>query len=504
MSEAENCSVPTSENTGKIKMNMSRKRCERLALTLCCVLTSLCCLGQSQTLEERVKKLESQNAQLLEMNKAMSQRLDASETRNRRLETKLNEATEFQTQRSNLVIDEIGRLMEDLRPSASGGGDSAYNMTRSSSLIQFYGRLRLDLHYNTGRFNAAVDPRWVRPEDGFNAADNDEAFVMDVRTTTLGFNLDAGRLAGGRVLGKLEFDFDDADGGDGTEAESEISPRLLLAYLDYSIGNFSVRLGQDWDIISPYDPIVDAHRFLWDTGNLGDRRPMLSFNYQGGNKRGIAWHAGLAVGLTGAVDNLDADVGFGSFLSTERDGFDAGHPHLQLAFGVNFDSWVADDRIALGVSAAWGTLETDTEFNGEDRFTTWLIAFDMRVPLYGPVSLKAEAFIGQALGDFRGGIAQSIDTIDGDEIESIGGWAELHWQVNSLIGVAVGASIDNPKFEDLRVTDRDSNWAAYFATRFDWDRGLRSGFDVLFWKTQYVGQDDGDALRFSAFVELNF
>ena len=42
-----------------------------------------------------------------------------------------------------------------------------------------------------------------------------------------------------------------------TTAESRTRPRLRLAFLDIDMGSVSIRVGQDWDIISPYDPLVD-------------------------------------------------------------------------------------------------------------------------------------------------------------------------------------------------------------------------------------------------------
>ncbi len=469
--------------------------------------------ASAQSLEERVKTLEEQNKKLVERNQRFEtqsaqimQRLLESEKRNTALSDRLTASEQHGDSKSNLILETIGSMMDDLGTGGqSGGGYGAGPISRSGFGLQFYGTIRFEAAYNDSRFNRTIDPQWVRPEDGIFAGNNDDQFNLNARRTTIGLNADIGRVGDARVRGKIEFDFagynnDNSEFG----SESRANVRLLLAYVDFEIDNFSFRFGQDWDILAPLIPLVDNQRNLWDTGNLGDRRPMAQAFYNGGSRTGIAYSIGVAVGLTGAVDNLDSDTGFGSFLTTERDGFDSGQPHIQLAFGLEFDSWVAGERINIGVSGAWGRLETDTRFAGENKFTSWALSFDLVVPLFAGAHIKAEGFMGQALADFRGGISQSLNLTTGKEIDSIGGFGEFYWQVSDFFGWGFGGSIDNPDFDDLDLAMRASNWTLYVASRFDWGSGVQSGFDVIFWKTQYADRADGDAVRITAFVEMTF
>ncbi|MCB9831132.1 MAG: hypothetical protein H6807_01560 [Planctomycetes bacterium] len=476
---------------------MSRLRTQAATSVMLILLLSSALVAQS--VEDRLQKLEDQNRQLQDQNSRIMQRLQQAEMRNATLEQRLGAADDFNQRKFDLLIEQLGQNFDDLGRGGYGGGGS---ISRSGFALQFYGTLRWEAAYSDSRFNRTVDPQWVRSEDDIVAEDDDDQFVMDVRRSTIGLNTDLGDIMGAHVRGKLEFDFASFDNG---ESESVAGVRLLFAWIDLDLGNgFSLRFGQDWDLIAPLDPIVDNQRHLWDTGNLGDRRPQAQFFYQGGSRESVEYSFGVSLGLTGAIDNRDYDVGFGTFLSTERDGFDSGQPNIQVAASVSFDSWVDDARIQLGASFAWARLETDTKFIDEDHFTTWLIAIDFRIPILTGLELRGEAFMGQALGDFRGGISQSINVTLGKEIDSKGGWAELQWQATDLFSIAVGGSIDNPDEDDLEIAARASNWTLYVATRFDWGDGLRSGIDGMFWKTQYVSRDDGDAIRISAFVELAF
>ncbi|MEE9393317.1 MAG: cell division protein ZapB [Planctomycetota bacterium] len=468
----------------------------------------------AQTLEERVRTLEEQNRQLIQQNQRLTSshnqvldRLSTTERNNQALVERIERREGHEDNRLETML----KGLEDMIESEGGGSASAssygrdyltrYDLTRSGSKLQFYGRLRLDLYHNTARFDRAIDPRWVRPEDGINASEDDDAFALDSRNTTIGLNYDFGPIAGTRrTAAKVEFDF----GGFSSETESRAGARLLLAYIDLNFGSWSLRFGQDWDVISPYDPIVDQHRHLWDTGNLGDRRPMIQAAYHGGSRRGIEYDFRVALGTTGAVNAEDADTGFGTFLTTELDGVDSGIPHLQVAASITVDSWVRGDRMTIGLSGLIARLETDTRLNGERHFDSWMLGVDFFIPIFAGVHLKGEAFIGSALGDWRGGIGQSINRSTGDEIDTMGGFAELFWQATKRFGIGVGASIDNPEFDDLEVASRASNWTAYVATRYDLGGGLQLGLDAIFWKTQYVGREDGDAWRFNAFIEIGF
>jgi hypothetical protein len=456
----------------------------------------ICCstAAVAQDAEARIRALEEHNRRIEAQNAEILRRLSAAEERNRELETRLESAPGSEDRR-------LEELLTNLGDAARGNVVTNAALTRSASPIQFSGRIRLDSYYNTARMNRLVNPFWVVPEDGLSAEDNDDGFAFSARLTTLGIDVDGGKVGSADVGGRVQFDFANFT-SDSIESREPV--RLLIAYVNIDFGDVTLRFGQDWDVAAPYDPLIDEESHLWNSGNLGDRRPMAELLWRGGDPSGVAFEVNLAAGLTGAVDNDDLDVNQGQFLTTERDGFDFGLPNGQIEVAVSFNSWVSGERMRFGAFGLIGGLETDSEFGGKDDFTVWAAGFDFYLPLLTDVALKGEAFMGQSLADFRGGIGQSIDFLTGDEIESIGGFAEVYWQTTELFGFGLGGALDNPDFDDLGDGARASNWTVYLATRFDWGGGLRSGFDVMFWKTQYVGREEGDTLRFNAYVELNF
>ena len=346
-----------------------------------------------------------------------------------------------------------------------------------------------------------IIPYGVLPEGG-KYGTNHSQFAFDSRLTRFGFDLDAGTIGKAEVTGKLETDFANFPQG---STESRETPRIRLAYMNFDFGDVAIRLGQDWDVISPLYPAVHAELLLWGAGNLGDRRPMAQFIWETGDPAGTLFTFEIAAAFPGAVDGADND-GIGG--RTNIDGVNGGLPMGQIRMGLAFDSWVEAKRATLGVWGHISRLSTDAEFNGEDDFTAWSVGADVVMPLFGPVSLRGEVWYAQAPSDVRGAILQDINTATGDEIQSWGGWAELHWQISDVFRLAIGGSIDDPDRDDLNFAvageNRDLNWTLYLSSMYSWGGGLVSGLDVIYWETQWWGEGVGNAFRINFWTALNF
>jgi hypothetical protein len=159
----------------------------------------------------------------------------------------------------------------------------------------------------------------------------------------------------------------------------------------------------------------------------------------------------------------------------------------------------------------YGRTETDTFFANENRWDTWCAGVDFQVPLNPTFAVRGEAWTGANLGDIRGCIGQTINTTTGEEIASSGGWAELICSCTAKTKFHVGASLDDPENDDLNATlaNRRRNQAAYVGTIVDWDSGLRTGFDVIYWQTDYMGANgtngsSGNAVRCNLYFQLDF
>ena len=278
--------------------------------------------------------------------------------------------------------------------------------------------------------------------------------------------------------------------------------------------NWMLRLGQDWDVIAPLYPAVNAELLMWNAGNLGDRRPMAQAIWNSKNES-TEYKFTIAAGMTGAVDNANVEnaavlpVGF----VNERDGFDSGHPHVQSRLGFKCSSWAENRKMEIGAWGFWGRLESDTKLgtSGKQRFDSWLAGGDWTIPITDTITFRGEAWLGQALADMRGGVGQSINAVSGEEIASRGGFAELWWQAGEKVRIHVGASIDDPKRSDLppppaapTLPPRDRNKTCYIGTLITWHPRFKTGLDVIYWDTEWVGTNDGTMVRANAFAMYTF
>ena len=450
----------------------------------------------AETTEQRLRALEEQNLRILE-------RLESSEQRNRVLEAELDHV-----RRESDVVRQDALLEERINALSARFPEPGVVSSRSGNPVQIYGFVRSDAYVNTARANHAIATMWVLPENGTTPGPNNSTFVFDVRLTRIGFDIDAGKIGAADTTGKIELDFLNFPSG---LPESRQTPRIRLAYINLDFGDITLRLGQDWDTISPLYPAVNLQATMWNAGNLGDRRPQASLIWDGGDPHATAFQLRLTAGLTGAVDNQDLDTGFG----TERDGFDAGFPHGQIRLGITTDSWVEAKRVSAGVWGMVAGLETDLPvgISGRRHFTPWVIGVDWTVPLFGPVEVRGELWFGQALSDWRGNIGQAINVLSGEEIRGWGGWAELRIQASEALRLSLGGTLDNPRNRDLTTNmvgplpialARSRNWTLYANGQYDFGGGLLMGLDAIYWQTEWKGVGQGNMLRFDVYAILKF
>jgi hypothetical protein len=259
--------------------------------------------------------------------------------------------------------------------------------------------------------------------------------------------------------------------------------------------------GQTWDVFSPLLPTVNADTLQWNAGNLGDRRGQVRLSWEPPAAGGVLTVAGAA-GLTGAVDSQDLD-GDGV-----RDGEASGRPNLQSRV-----AWMkklsGGRRLGFGASGHFAWQETLTPIAGKDTFRSHSINVDWTLPLHARIQFQGEAWTGRNLADFRGGIAQSVNTAAadpgfGEEIESQGGWAEVTFKIGSRASITPGYSMDDPEDADVPTGGRIKNRVAYTTLKYMPDASFTAGVDLLRWRTDFEGLNEGVDNRINLYLTYNF
>jgi hypothetical protein len=355
--------------------------------------------------------------------------------------------------------------------------------------LQFYGFLRTDIIYDDSRPDSAQSPLFINSERP--GAENQANFTLHPRLSRLGINFAGPSLAGiggARLAGKLEIDFQ--NGG----RESRATPRFRHAYATLAWPSVTLLVGNTWDLISPLFPSVNADTLMWNAGNIGDRRPQIRVTMQPHADK-LQWSLAAAAGLTGAVDQQDLDN------DTIRDGEAAGVPNLQGRAGL---SWpVGSRRAGVGLSTHWARMKVSTPIGGNTEFDSHSLGADLEFPLGRRAMLRGEAWTGENLSDFRGGIGQAVNRTTGETIASSGGWTELAFDVTSRYAASVGYTVDTPRREDLPAGARSRNGAWFITNRWT-VKPVVVGIDYLHWTTEYLGLPEGTDNRFNAYVVYSF
>jgi hypothetical protein len=373
--------------------------------------------------------------------------------------------------------------------------------------ITVYGTVRLDAIVSDARLNHNQYSMWALSHDPSvtPAIDEDDGFIdINPRLTRLGVKVTRDSLPGwegAQLLGLVEFDFQNRATNEieGLESESRELPRLRHAYARLTRGGFSALAGQTSDLVSPLWPSVNGDGLMWNSGNLGDRRPQLRFGWEEPISDGATLTAAVAFARTGAIDrkNLDAAAG-----DTMKDGDDSGLPMIQGRVGL---ASLFEKTLDIGAWGHVGWEELQAPVAGEEEFMTSSVGIDIKLRLLDTLTIAAEAWSGRNLGDLRGGIGQGVNTTTGEEIAAAGGWAELAWQAAVPLTIGLGVAVDDVKDDDLTAaTSRSRNLALYAWNRVDLGGGFALALEYIRWETDYLGVDEGRANRFNLVVTFSF
>jgi hypothetical protein len=377
---------------------------------------------------------------------------------------------------------------------------------RAGGILRIYGFARGDLDIATHLFNDLQNPFFVIPNDpDFRTGPglvpvrpNSTNYSLYPRLTRLGVEY-YGRpielLDCADPHARVEVDFLTLNPG-GLESRELL--RLRLAYVQVKWDEWLFLMGQDWDIISPLIPSINDNTLQWNNGNMGDRRPQakLLFDRDFGDDYHLLLQNGI--GLGDAINGIDRD-GDGY-----RDNEYSGLPAFETRIGFTAPSRVEKKKIMGGAWGVFATERTNGIVAGRRNFGVYGLGFDLQVPLTDVFMVRGEMFHGKNIDDFRGGIAQGVNPITGQGIDSTGGWVELVTQLSPHYQNSIGFSIDNPQDSDIPLGGRTQNHAWYIGNRFIMGSGLTFGLDYENWTTDWSGFNSGNASLVKAFAQLNF
>ena len=348
--------------------------------------------------------------------------------------------------------------------------------------FDLYGYIKLDVAYDTARTDVGNFHRWVSP----HAINSDDAALnMTARESRLGFKIKGPKGEDYATSGQFEFDF--YGGG----PENKASPYMRHAFmkLEFPKSGWTLLGGQTWDVISPLNPSTVNYSVQWWEGNVAYRRPQLRLTKETKMGESTLTIAGAILRTIGR-EATDA-------AGTKTDpGEDAGIPTVQGRVGFSFP--LGGHKSAIGFSGHWAREEFDEDAeDNNETVDSWSGHVDLSLKFGGGVHLEAEAWMGENMSAYLGGIAQGING-EGEAIRAKGGWTALEFGPYGKIKSNIGVSMDDPEDDDLADGGRALNLAAFVNTFIDILPGTTLGLEVARLQTDYKAGDEtetADAFR---------
>lgn len=353
--------------------------------------------------------------------------------------------------------------------------------------FDWYGYIKLDASWDESLVESGNFARWAASP---SLVEDHSHFNMTARQSRLGVNLKRSADRGLEISAKVEIDF--YGGG----AENKNRPQLRHAYMDliWPEKNLLLRAGQASDVISPLVPTTLNYTVAWWVGNIGYRRPLAALTKTFGD-------GPAQTKLSTALSRTIGDD-FGA-VEPGDSGVDSGLPTIQAALWRTFTLSGRGGR--FGLSGHWGR-ENLREEMGEPELEvdSWSMNLDFAVPLGERFLLKGEAWEGQNLDDYFGGVGQGINFGTGQAVGARGGWAALEARPSDVLLTSVGIGIDDPDDEVIGAGGRNHNQVVWANVLWDIRPVLTFGLEVSQWDTEYVELEDGSSLRVQASLIYRF
>ncbi len=130
---------------------------------------------------------------------------------------------------------------------------------------------------------------------------------------------------------------------------------------------------------------------------------------------------------------------------------------------------------------------------------------DLRWAINDRFGVQGEAFVGQTLGTYMGGILQNVNTATFRGLHSGGGWFEVYYYLClETLHTHIGNGIDDPRDRDLALGQPVRNETAFANLIWDVTKHFRLAGEVTYRKTAYTLLPNNDGIGVQTQVQFKF
>jgi hypothetical protein len=356
------------------------------------------------------------------------------------------------------------------------------------------GAINADFYYNHARPIAPGIPFFLTPRSPFGFSQ--DTFDANARATTL-FGLVTGPKIGdfetsGLVVLCL---FNDALVVD----RYGILP--VEAYVQAKNNDWRFAAGLQFDIFNPLNPGMLTFGYLAGSGNAGYGFPgqaRVERYFHPDSDTQVTFTVGLSEPVPTTVNNR-LEV-------SEDNGWPNVETRAALALGpMQGEGLLAKRPFEAGVSGLIGQIRTTAGGTTRVVADVWGVGSDFRWAVTPCFGFQAEAFVGQTLGTYTGGILQNVNAATSQGVHAAGGWVETYYYLcPEKLHTHIGYGIDDPLDGNLAPGQPVRN-ETYFANLI-WDasKHWRLGCEVTYRRTEYTLFRNNDGMGFQTHVQFKF
>ena len=460
----------------------------------------------------RIAELESQNTALAAAQEAAKKDIaDVREAAKKDVE----EATE-------LKFDETTEVSESGRVITTETGNKYYladttarifePLSESGLRITPYGYLTFEAVHNTQKTEVDIYSDWVLPRsrDRRNSG-HQTSFSMN--DSILGFNFDAPELQNGwKMYGKFEFDL----AGDHAN-DPAFHFRHLYFAMDNEQSGWNILFGQTWHLWKMVTPNEIDGAWLEQCCHPYRRSPQVrvtkKFTFDDDST--LELRAGIVKNGNGMGGDRDDDDNQDNSASAWALIEGAVVYERKAAWEDSGRKWL----VGLGGMYGRDRSHRPTAVNVQGEFTAWdgdldeyntdMVMLAAQVPFLEKLTFTGQIFAGENLGGVQAGIGQRVGFSDinkkGREVSTVGGFADLRYDLNDTWAFSAGYGFDDPVDSEAKDADgRIFNGRAYLAAFYQFNANLHFGVEYAHLTTKYYGDGtaDDERFQFTAFYDF--
>ena len=384
-------------------------------------------------------------------------------------------------------------------------------LTESGLIFEPYGWLVLEGVHNTAGTDVPMYTDWVRPRSNRYVKNHngDHTSTLSVNDSILGFKFYTPASQNGwKTGGKFEFDLagDDAN-------HTDFHVRHLYWELKNEELGWNFLFGQTWHLWKMVSPQEIDGAWMEQTGYPYRRSPQIRVTkkWEIDDDSSLEIRAGLVKNGPGMGGDRDDD----GTQDNEQSGW------CLLEGAVVYDhkaNWMdGDKRWLIGLAGQYGRdksrrwdAESESYLGHSDEYDSDMVMVAGSLP-FGPFTLTGQLFAGENLGGVQAGVGQKVafrdPTRKGREVSTVGGFADIRYDLNDTWAFAIGYGFDDPTDREAKYDGgRLYNDRAYVDAFYQFNANLHFGLEYAYLTTKYDSAygDDADDHRIQFSVWYDF